>query len=76
MPDLLLACVPCQSTVTVNYDGGRDQPPMEELLAEHGTCYRCQQPMVETERGDCGHILVPGEDCSCDAALRMGNGAP
>ena len=68
---LHLACVPCRRVVSVDYLRGRDEPTREELLAEHGTCYRCQQPMVETERGDCAHVLLPGEECACDEAVAL-----
>jgi hypothetical protein len=64
MADLHLACSACRQSVTVGYSEADLQQGRTELDS-YRPCPRCGQEMAETGRGNCGHVLIPGEKCSC-----------
>jgi hypothetical protein len=64
MAELHLACGKCRRVVAVSYSEA-DVVQGRTDLADYQTCVRCGRKMVTTERGECAHVLLPGEDCSC-----------
>lgn len=61
---LLLACVGCRR-VNVIAAHPADLVAGRVDWDDHRLCPECGEEMAETERGKCGHILLPGEDCQC-----------
>lgn len=61
---LLLACVPCRRVVTIMAHPA-DLAAGRSSFDEHFPCAGCGKRMQPTERGPCGHVLLPKEDCAC-----------
>lgn len=64
MDVLHLACVKCRRVVALSYSEA-DVVQGRTHLADYQTCVRCGREMVSTERGECAHVLLPKEECSC-----------
>jgi hypothetical protein len=58
----LLACVGCRRSVVVGAHAG-DVVQGRVTFEDYRICPSCGREMQDTERGDCGHVLLPGEDC-------------
>lgn len=65
--ELLLACSPCRRTVTISYHPAHLAQGLV-YLDPYRVCGYCGAQMEEAERGDCAHMLLPNEECSCIAA--------
>lgn len=61
---LLLACADCRKAVAVSASAA-DLAAGRASFEAYRNCVKCGQPMEETERGECSHILIPGEKCTC-----------